>query len=189
MMPAPTARRTRKSRGTRSVAEKHLIRRRQPSLKRVADASELKALQCLRTVFGSARTHDAEVRREAGISGSQLWALSEIAEQAGITVNGLASRMALHQTTASSLVNSLVEQKFIRRVRDASDRRIIHLHPSAEGKRLLLRVPGPHAGLLVDALRRLDPHQMERLHESLTALVSALRQTPAEAAGAPLMGE
>jgi DNA-binding MarR family transcriptional regulator len=155
----------------------------------VRDEADLKALQSLRTVFGSARTHDAEVRRAAGISGSQLWALSEIAGQVGITVNGLADRMALHQTTASNLVNSLVEHHFIRRVRDGLDRRIIHLHPSLEGKRLLLKVPGPHAGLLVDALRRLERHQMERLRESLALLVRAMRQTAADAAGAPLLGE
>lgn len=184
-----TARQARKSRQTPGVVRKSAVRRRQPSVIPAGDGSELKALQSLRTVFGSARIHDAEVRRAAGISGSQLWALSEITAQSGITVNGLANRMALHQTTASSLVNSLVEDRLIRRVRDALDRRIIHLHPSAEGKRLLLRVPGPHAGLLVDALRRLDPQQMERLCASLASLVSALRQTPAEAAGAPLMGE
>jgi DNA-binding MarR family transcriptional regulator len=173
MMPALTARRTRKSRG---------------SVNRAADGAELKALQSLRTVFGSARTHDADVRRAAGISGSQLWALAEIAEQAGITVNGLADRMALHQTTASNLVNSLVEHKLIRRVRDVSDRRIIHLQAAAAGKRLLLRVPGPHAGLLVDALRGLEAQQLERLRESLALLVRAMRQTAADAAGAPLLG-
>lgn len=189
MMPLPTARRTRKSQGTPDVAEKHRIRRWQPSVNPAGNGSELQALQSLRTVFGSARTHDAEVRRAAGISGSQLWALSEIAGQAGITVNGLAERMALHQTTASNLINSLVEHKLIRRARDVADRRIIHLHPSAEGKRVLLRVPGPHAGLLVDALRGLEAQQLERLRESLALLVRAMRQTAADAAGAPLLGE
>jgi DNA-binding MarR family transcriptional regulator len=189
IMPVPAARRAHKPRGTSHVAEKHSVRGRHSGGNRAAVGSALKALQSLRTVFGSARTHDAEVRQLAGISGSQLWALSEIAAQTGITVNGLAEQMALHQTTASNLVNSLVEHQLIRRVRDALDRRIIHLHPSAEGKRLLLRVPGPHAGLLVDALRRLERQQIERLRESLACLVSALQQTAADAAGAPLLGE
>ena len=39
----------------------------------VRSASELKALQSFRMIFGSARIHDADVRR---ISGLQLWALS-----------------------------------------------------------------------------------------------------------------
>jgi DNA-binding MarR family transcriptional regulator len=184
-----TGRRTPKSAGTQESAQRLRMRRRKVPLGRPSNGSELNALQSLRTVFGSARTHDAEVRHVAGIPGSQLWALAEIGDQPGITVNGLAVRMALHQTTASNLVNSLVEHKLIRRARDGSDRRIVHLHPSAEGKRLLLRVPGPHAGLLVDALRRLEPKQMEQLRDSLAVLVSGMRQTAADAAGAPLLGE
>jgi DNA-binding MarR family transcriptional regulator len=189
MRPAATGRATRNSARTQESAQKPRIRRRKSPVNRASNGSELEALQSLRTVFGSARTHDAEVRHTAGISGSQLWALAEIGDQAGITVSGLADRMALHQTTASNLVNTLVTRKLIRRARDGSDRRIVHLHPSSEGKRLLLRVPGPHAGLLVDALRRLEPQQMDQLRDSLTILVSAMRQTAADAAGAPLLGE
>jgi len=153
---------------------------------------ELRTLQSLRTIFGSARTHDAEVRRSAGVSGSQLWALCEIAQfpqATGITVNGLTARMALHQTTTSNLVNSLVERGLIRRERDDTDHRIVHLRATAQGKQLLLRVPGPHAGLLVDALRRLDPRGLDQLSESLQWIVRLMRRTAETAAGETLMGE
>jgi MarR family transcriptional regulator, organic hydroperoxide resistance regulator len=153
---------------------------------------ELRTLQSLRTIFGSARTHDTEVRRSAGISGSQLWALSEIArssQAAGITVNGLSAQMALHQTTASNLVNSLVERGLIRRERDATDHRIVHLRATAQGRQILLQTPGPHAGLLVDALRRLDPTQLDQLSASLQWVVNLMRRTAAMAAGETLLGE
>ena len=153
---------------------------------------ELRTLQGLRTIFGSARTHDTEVRRSIGISGSQLWALSEIAHShraRGITVNGLSAQMALHQTTASNLVNSLVERGLIRRERDAVDQRVVHLRATAQGKQILLQTPGPHAGLLVDALRRLDPAQLDRLSESLQWVVNLMRRTAETAAGETLMGE
>jgi DNA-binding MarR family transcriptional regulator len=89
---------------------------------------ELRVLQGFRTIFASARKHDAEVRRIAGISGSQLWALSEIGSAAGMSVNDLSARMALHQTTASNLIYALAERKLIRRVRDEGDQRIVRLH-------------------------------------------------------------
>lgn len=117
---------------------------------------ELLTLQHLRTVFGSARTHDGEVRRAAGISGSQLCALAEIAasrRRDGITVNGLTARMALHQTTTSNLVNALTELGLIRRERDSADQRIVHLHFITDVRKLLVRTPDPHVGLPVDALR------------------------------------
>jgi DNA-binding MarR family transcriptional regulator len=122
----------------------------------IKSRSELQTLQAFRTIFGSARLHDAEVRRTAGVSGSQLWALSEIARFTAISVNALSQRMALHQTTASNLVHALVKRKLIRRMRDGTDQRVVRLHVSAEGRRILENVPGPHAGLLVDALRELD---------------------------------
>jgi DNA-binding MarR family transcriptional regulator len=155
----------------------------------VRSASELKALQSFRMIFGSARIHDADVRRISGISGSQLWALSEIARSEGVSVNGLSDRMALHQTTASNLVNALVERKLIRRVRDGADQRVVHLHVTADGKRMLLRTPGPYDGLLVDALRHLDSENLERLRGSLDVLVSVMRRTTKAAAGETLMGE
>lgn len=79
--------------------------------------AELQALQNLRLIYASARWHDAQVRRSVAISGSQLWALSEIARLEGIGINDLAERMALHQTTASNLANGLVKKGLIRRVR------------------------------------------------------------------------
>jgi DNA-binding MarR family transcriptional regulator len=151
-------------------------------------AVELGTLQSFRTIFGSARTHDTEIRRIAGIPGAQLWALSEIARAEGISVNTLSERMALHQTTASNLVNALVERKLIRRVRDDADQRVVRLHVAAEGKRLLSRAPGPYAGLLVDALHNLDDRQLSQLRQSLRVLVGVLHRAAKNAAGEPLLG-
>jgi DNA-binding MarR family transcriptional regulator len=155
-------------------------------------ALELETLQGLRTIFGSARSHDNEVRRSAGISGSLLWALSEIArfrDSRGITVNGLSAHMALHQTTTSNLVNLLAERGLIQRERDRTDQRIVHLKATAIGKKVLLKTPGPHAGLLVDALRRLDHAQLAELSRNLQGIVEAMHRTATTAAGETLMGE
>jgi len=150
---------------------------------------ELATLQEFRMIVGSARRHDAEVRRIAGISGSQLWALSEIARTDGMRVNDLAERMALHQTTASNLINALVERNLVRRGRDDSDQRVVRLHLTTEGKKKLLRAPGPYAGLLVDALRHLKAPELRRLNQALRVLTKVLRDTATDAAGQTLMGE
>ncbi|MEP7245484.1 MAG: helix-turn-helix domain-containing protein, partial [Gammaproteobacteria bacterium] len=89
-------------------------KRKQATPTRASDALALETLQEFRTIFASARHHDADVRRISGISGSQVWALSEIARSGGMRVNDLSERMALHQTTASNLINALVERKLIR---------------------------------------------------------------------------
>ncbi len=150
---------------------------------------ELATLQALRLLFGSARGHDAEVRRIAGISGSLLWALSEISAAGGISVNELAERMALHQTTASNILYALAERKLVRRARDEADQRVVRLHITTEGKRVLLRAPGPYPGLLVDALRHLEERQLARLRKDLQALLAVMQRTATSAAGETLLGE
>jgi DNA-binding MarR family transcriptional regulator len=152
-------------------------------------ALEFRTLQDLRTVVGSARGYDMEVRRATGISGSQLWALSEISAAAGVSVNGLAERLALHQTTASNLVNALVERRFIRRARDDADQRVVRLYATAEGMRLLLRAPRPYSGLLVDALRQLEAGELARLGRSLAGLLAAMRRPAAPGSGEIILGE
>jgi DNA-binding MarR family transcriptional regulator len=153
------------------------------------NVAELQALQSLRLIYASARWHDAQVRRSVAISGSQLWALSEIARWEGMGVNDLAERMALHQTTASNLANALLKKSLIRRLRDGSDRRFVHLHVSSEGRRALSQSPGPHPGLLVDALRNIDSQHLGRLRRDLVALVRLMRRATVRAAGETLLGE
>lgn len=150
---------------------------------------EILALQGFRTVFGAARSMDVEVRHIARLSSSQLWALSEIAAQNGVTVNGLAERMALHQTTTSNLVNLLVTRKLIRRARDTEDQRIVHLHVTSEGKRILRKVPPPHSGVLVDALKRMPPEELRALGTALRGLVTQIRSLAPTAGGETLLGE
>jgi MarR family transcriptional regulator, organic hydroperoxide resistance regulator len=153
------------------------------------DALEFRALQDFRTVVGSARQYDAEVRRITGISGSQLWALSEISRAGGMRVNTLAERLALHQTTASNLVNALAERRLVRRTRDEADQRVVRLFATAEGMRLLLRAPQPYTGLLVEALRKLDPADLHSLTRGLTAMLGAMRRPATSTAGETLLGE
>jgi DNA-binding MarR family transcriptional regulator len=155
----------------------------------VRSALQLSALQGFRVIFGSARRYDAQVRRSSGIPGSLLWALSEIGRGAGMSVGDLSACMALHQTTASNLVNALVQRGLIERTRNPEDRRIVRLTLSRKGRKLLQQAPQPHAGLLVDGLERLDRRQLARLRDSLKALVAEMLSASGTAAGETLLGD
>jgi len=106
-----------------------------------------------------------------------------------MSVNSLSKRMALHQSTASNLVNTLAGRKLIRRIRDGSDQRVVQLHVSTEGKRMLDRAPGPAAGLLVDALRHLNATELAQLRKDLYMLVAVMKRPATAAAGQTLLGE
>jgi DNA-binding MarR family transcriptional regulator len=150
---------------------------------------ERQTLQAFRTIFSSARLHDAELRKVVGISASQLWALSEIGRAEGLSVNDLALQMALHQTTASNVVLALTERRLIQRKRDPADQRVARLALTAAGRRVLERAPGPGPGLLMDGLHRLDASRLTRLRRELQGLLAVMQRTVTRAAGEPLLGE
>lgn len=164
------------------------VARRAASRRVLRSDLERQTLQAFRTIFSSARLHDAELRKLAGVSASQLWALSEIGRAEGLSVNDLATQMALHQTTASSLVLALTERHLIHRKRDSTDQRVARLALSAAGRRLLERVPGPGPGLLVDGLRQLDSRKLARLRRALQTLLAVMERTDTRATGEPLLG-
>jgi DNA-binding MarR family transcriptional regulator len=172
------------------------MKRKSPVRKRNAPAAadhrdllELRALQDLRAVVGSARRHDSRIRSATGIAGSQLWALAEIAGAAGITVKALARRLAVHQTTASNLVNALVVRGLVRRVRDRADQRVVHLDVTDAGTQLLSRAPRPYSGPLIDALRRITVDDLDALARSLVTLLATMRHAAPASAGELLLGD
>jgi DNA-binding MarR family transcriptional regulator len=162
------------------------IRQRTRGTKTKRSALEFRTLQTFRVVFGSARRYDASVRRMSGIPGSLLWALSAIAGSGEISVGALSASMALHQTTASNLVNELVSRGLIERCRSRDDKRVALLSITTKGRRVLKRAPRPHAGLLRHGLTRLDTHRLAELQDGLAGLVAEMRSALRTSAGEPL---
>lgn len=144
-----------------------------------------RVLRKFRMVFNAVKSHFQQVEKRAGVGGAQLWALSVVRERPGIGVNELARLMDIHQTTASNLVKALVASALLSAERNGPDRRAVQLHVLPGGTRVLRKAPGPFAGVLPDALARLDPATLERLDQDLGALLSQLKADE-RAAGTPL---
>lgn len=144
-----------------------------------------KVLRRFRQVFKAVKTHFQQVERQAGVGGAQLWALSVIRDRPGIGVNGLASAMDIHQTTASNLVRALVASDMVTVRKDGADRRAVQLALLPAGARVLRKAPGPFAGVLPDALARLDAATLRRLDRDLARLLAELHADE-KASGIPL---
>src|SRR5437762_4361928 len=77
----------------------------------------LEVLEQFRVIVKSIRRHYQDVERRAGVTGAQLWALAQIAEQPGGEVGELGRGLAGHQATASNLVRELAARGSAARVR------------------------------------------------------------------------
>lgn len=130
-----------------------------------------------RAVSRSVNRHFHAVERQCGISGSQLGALAAVASSPGLKVTELAQRLALHQSTASNLIDLLVRKGLIERRRTDQDLRVVRLHATEAGERLVARAPVPLDGLLTHALRQLDAGTLTALHGNLVRLMDSMSLT------------
>jgi len=151
------------------------------------DEPTTRVLRRFRLVFNTVKTHFRAVEKKAGVAGAQVWALSVVAAQPGIGVGALAKAMDVHQSTASNLIKPLLESGLLLGERSGSDRRAVQLSITPQGTRVLRRAPGPFAGVLPDALAKLDSATLARLDRDLGKLIEALGVQP-HGANLPLHG-
>jgi DNA-binding MarR family transcriptional regulator len=158
-----------------------------PAPPETADHSEpaARVLRRFRLVFNAVKTHFQQVEKKAGVGGAQIWALSVVRASPGIGVNALASAMDIHQTTASNLVKALVNAEMLAAEKNGTDRRTVQLRVLPAGARVLRKAPGPFAGVLPEALARLDATTLTRLDQDLSTLIVELGVDD-KAAGIPL---
>src|SRR5215831_7128886 len=112
----------------------------------------LHVLMQFRQAANSAKQHFRWVGDQCGISGVHVWALSELSEAPGARVSDLASALAVHQSTASNLLDKLTRDGLVRRERARGDQRVARLFVTPAGAALLKRAPAPVRAMLLEAL-------------------------------------
>ena len=147
-----------------------------PAKKAASDVTDpsTRVLRRFRLVFNAVKSHFRAVETKAGVSGAQLWALSVVQQHPGIGVGDLARAMDIHQSTASNLLRALVEAELVVAERGGTDRRAVQLRVTARGGKALAKAPGPFAGVLPEALARLDKRTLARLEKDLDLLIAEL---------------
>jgi len=136
---------------------------------------EMEVLEQFRLIFRSAKKHFQWVRERTGISGAQLWLLAEIQRRPGIRVTELAKSMAVHQSTASNLIERLEAGGFVLRQRSSQDQRVVNLLLTKSGRETIARAPRPLHGVLLDALGGLDEADLDQLRGLLEKLAGRMK--------------
>jgi DNA-binding MarR family transcriptional regulator len=132
------------------------------------------ALQQFRVIFSAVKKHLSDTEAICGISSSQLWVLYELNKAPGIKVTELAANLAIHQSTASNLVEKLVKKELIEKRREDIDQRVVRLSLTAKGEGVVLNAPASPRGILRDALDDLNLQTLMQLNENLAALVAEI---------------
>lgn len=139
-------------------------------------ATPLSVLQRFRVLIRSVQRHSQWIEKRSGVTGAQLWAMQELLESPGLRVGDLARRMALHQSTASNMVDKLESTGRLRKERQTADHRVVQLYLTEAGMALLAAAPSPARGILPEALRLMDEGALTRLQGDLDILLTQIRR-------------
>ena len=138
-------------------------------------ADVLQALRSFRLIVRSIKLHFQHVQSSTGLSSSQLWCLAAVRGTPGLRVSQLAESLGVRQATASNLVDVLERRALLERRRDTQDQRVVRLHLTSEGASRAQTLPPPAAGVLPDALGRLQPEALLHLNGLLDELIGLMR--------------
>jgi DNA-binding MarR family transcriptional regulator len=132
-------------------------------------------LDAVRQIVRALRAGAGAAPRRAGVTTAQLFALQQIAEHPGASVNDVAALTFTHQSSVSVVIQRLVASRLVVKVPAAQDRRRQHLAPTAAGRRILGQAPVVVQQRLVAAiasLRRADQKTLARLLGEVAALMA-----------------
>lgn len=138
------------------------------------DVAISEIMQSLRRIFKAIQDYSHEVSEKFGITGPQLWALKTISQNESLSLSDLGKRMYLHPSTITGVIDRLEKKRYVTRVRDQVDRRVIYVQLTAEGKRLAKRAPNPAQGKMIYGLKNLKRRELNLIYDSVQKLVKIM---------------
>lgn len=140
-----------------------------------------KIVQSFRRIFKAIHQYSEEVLKEFGVTGPQLWLLKTLREEGGTSVGELSEKMYLHISTVSGIIDRLEAKGYVVRKREAPDRRVVTVHLTAAGKRIVDRAPEPSQGKLLYSLQTLSEKEVLEMHDALQKIVRLMELEQSEA--------
>lgn len=143
--------------------------------KRSAKDEEVTAVfDPLRRLVHALHVASRETERRLGVTGAQLFVLTQLRATPSLSINALAERTMTHQSTVSVVVRRLVRRKLVKKVRAQDDARRVELTLTAAGIALLKRAPEVLQVRLANAIGALGAPQRRALARGLEHLVGEL---------------
>jgi DNA-binding MarR family transcriptional regulator len=146
------------------------------------------ALDALRLIVQALRAGARAGQRRAGLSSAQLFALQQIADHPGASINDVAALTFTHQSSVSVVIERLVAQRLVVRVAASDDRRRRQLELTAAGRLALRRAPVAVQEKLVTAIAALPEADRRALARTLGQVARVLAPKGATT-GAPMLFE
>jgi len=137
-----------------------------------------------RTSMGELKCLGSERLVRLGISMTQLHVMHLLERHGEMAMSRLAEMLDVSVSNATGLIDRVEERGYVERIRVPSDRRIVLVRITANGRAVLDEVEAVREEILERILDELDPAQLSRLAAAMGDLRGALTTTFASHAGA-----
>jgi DNA-binding MarR family transcriptional regulator len=136
------------------------------------DAREI--LNAVRKLVRALRLFDKEAHSRYGLSTAQLFVLHVLQENEGCSMNELAALTATDQSTASVIVQRLVDAGYVARGTSERDRRHVALKLTAAGRNLMAKSPVPVQERIFQSAEKMKAGDRAQLLALLDALLRGM---------------
>jgi MarR family transcriptional regulator, organic hydroperoxide resistance regulator len=111
-----------------------------------------------------------------GFTTSQCYALIELYKAGSLTMNELSEKMNLNTSTMTRIMDNLVRDKYVIRDRDESDRRIVVVSLTDEGKEATAKLNETVTDYYRQIIANIPEGQVEEIFKSVEVLLKAFEK-------------
>lgn len=138
------------------------------------DAEGKRILNSIRQLVRALRLFDREAQTKHGISAAQMFVLHALSEDEVLSLNELAAKTATDQSSASVVVQRLVDAGYVSRVPKKEDRRQIELRLTAKGRTVIRKSPPPAQQKILAAVEAMAPRDRKAFATMLHTFVTSI---------------
>lgn len=122
-------------------------------------------LNSVRRLVRALRLFDRQAHTKHGITAAQVYVLHTLHQEDGLSMNELAARTATDQSSASVVVQRLVEAGYATRTPKKEDRRHVELRLTPKGRAVVRKSPPPAQQRILAAIESMPPRDRKAFAE------------------------
>ena len=143
---------------------------------------DLLILQSIRRIIRAVDIYSRKLRSQHELTSPQLVCLRTVVDDGPLTVTEIAHKVFLSPSTVVGILDRLEARGLVKRERDTSDRRVVHIVSTANGKRIVSKAPSALQDGLHEALKGLPKLEQATIALALKRVVDLMEAGRIDAA-------
>ena len=139
-----------------------------------ADNIEFEIFSTLRKIIKAVDIYSIRLKENHGINSSQLSCLLALGDFHPISLTSLSKKVSLSPSMMTGIIDQLEKKELAKRVRDSSDRRIILIELTEEGKETIENAPPSFQKKFMEGLDLFNNRKKNEINENLSDLLSLI---------------